>query len=233
MQIQDSTSPQIFTRYAGAALLSTILIGIISAVSVSKGIDINMSSDVTATAANMLEAEIALRAKAYIGLVIFVLEVLVALIFFLLLRGHGLIMSALSLVLSLGASVLVLFGAVFAMNAAEIASHSAYLGFEEDRRLMLAALQATSDYTSFHLGLIIATTANIGFFYLFFKSNLIPKIIAGWGIFASVFVVTIIVARDFIPALGSNTLTMTFMLCNLAALVSLALYLVIKGVRVQ
>lgn len=77
-----------------------------------------------------------------------------------------------------------LLGAMFAMNAAEFASDPAYTTMvNEAQRLMLAGLQATSDYTSFHLGLIISSAANAGFFYLFIKSGLIPKLIAGWGLF--------------------------------------------------
>ena len=219
-------------RYAGLALLGSIIVGILAAVFISQNIDINMSGDVVATAENMLEEEVRLRAKAYIALFTFGLEAIVSVGFFMLLRKFGPLLAGWSLLVSLSASVLMLLGAVFAMNAAEFASDPAYMILTNDaQRLMLTGLQATSDYTSFHLGLIISSAANVGFFYLFLKSGLIPKLIAAWGVFASSFVVTMIIARDFIPMLGHNTVTTAFILSNLIALVATGLYLSIKGVR--
>jgi len=120
------------------------------------------------------------------------------------------------------------------MNAALIASNDAFKGLaDESGRLMLSGLQATSDYTSFHLSLVLSSAAMAGFFYLFLKSGFIPKLIAGWGVFASLFVVVTIVARDFIPVLGHNSITAAFMLCNLIAMVATGLYLGIKGVRIK
>jgi hypothetical protein len=70
-----------------------------------------------------------------------------------------------------------------------------------------------------------------GFFWLFFKSRQIPAVIAGWGVFASLFVAGSIVLRDFIPALGHSSVTMAFMLSNLVALFSTSIYLAARGVR--
>ncbi|MEE9433585.1 MAG: DUF4386 domain-containing protein [Sphingorhabdus sp.] len=231
MQSTENFEQQRLGRLVGWSLLGSIVIGIASALFLVDGIDINLSADVVATAENMLEAELRLRAKAYIGVLSFALGILVSVGLFLLLRKSGQLLAAWSLLVSLGASVLGLLGAMFAMNAAEIASDPAYRNItDEAQRLMLAGLQATSDYTSFHLGLILSTVGMAGFFYLFLKSNLIPKIIAGWGLFASIFVVVTIVARDFIPILGHSTITAAFMVSNLIALVSTGFYLSIRGV---
>lgn len=231
MLTSEAVNSQHFARYAGAALLGTIIVGILSASFIAHGIDVNMTADVAGTAENMLGAEIRLRAKAYMGLLVFGLEALFALALFYILRSYGWLLASMSLVLSLSASILVMLGSVFAMNAAEIASHAAYVDLAEEKRLMLAGLEATSDYTSFHLALVVSTVSNLGFFWLFLSSNLIPKLISGWGVFASLFVAGAIVARDFIPALGHDMVTMAFMLCNLIALVALGLYLLIKGIR--
>ena len=227
----EELNPQSLARWAGWSLIGTIIIGVFGALYIGQGIDINQTADVAATAENMLGAEKRLRASAYIGGVIFSLEILISLGLYLLLRGSGQLLSAWSLVVGVAASTLVLLGSVFALNAAEIAADAAYSSMTTETRLILNSLQATSDYTSFHLGLILSTISKAGFFYLFLKSGLIPKIIAGWGLFASTFVAATIVARDFFPMLGHNTITMAFMLSNLIAIVSLALYLVVRGVR--
>jgi hypothetical protein len=227
----EELNPQSLARWVGWSLIGTIIIGAFGALYIGQGIDINQTADVAATAENMLGAEQRLRASAYIGGVIFSLEILIGLGLYLLLRGSGQLLSAWSLVVSLAASTFVLLGSVFALNSAEIAGDAAYSSMAMETRLMLNSLQATSDYTSFHFGLILSTLSKAGFFYLFLKSGLIPKIIAGWGLFASTLVAATIVARDFFPMLGHSTITMAFMLSNLIAIVSLALYLVIRGVR--
>jgi len=223
---------QTIARVAGWSLIASIVVGALSAIFVAQGIDINLSADVSATAKNMLQAEPQLRAKAYLGALAFGLGVAVHAGFFLLLRGAGPMLALWSLLIALTSAVLALLGSVFALNAAEIAGDGAYLELMgNSERLMLAALQASSDYTSFHLSLIIGSAANAGFFLLFFRSALIPKLIAGWGLFASLFVAIAIVARDFIPLIGSEPITIAFMLSNLIALVSTGAYLGLRGVR--
>ncbi|QLC26129.1 DUF4386 domain-containing protein [Parasphingopyxis algicola] len=231
MESTETLYPGTIGRLVGWSLIGTIIVGIVAARFVAPDININLSADVTAVAESMLEAEQRLRARAYLLVLTFGLEALISVGFFLLLRRSGPLLAGWSLFVGLAASLLMLLGAVFALNAAEIAGDSAYGTMAGETRLMLASLQATSDYTSFHLGLVLSATAKAGFFTLFLRSNLIPKIIAGWGLFASLFVAVTIVARDFIPMLGHGTITMAFMLSNLIALVSTGLYLGIRGVR--
>lgn len=232
MQMTESLNMQVLARAVGWTFIATIVFSILSAMFVVQGIDINLSADVVATAENMQEAELRLKAKAYIGLLMFALEALISVGLYLILRKSGAFLAGWCLFVSFASAILILFGSVFAMNAAQIVGNEAYnLLTDEAGRLMHAGLQATSDYTSFHLGLILSSVAHAGFFYLFLKSGLIPKIISGWGVFASVFLVVTIVARDFIPALGHDGLTSAFLLSNLIALVSTGLYLGIRGTR--
>ena len=232
MQPLAPRDAQKLARIVGAALLATLFIGIAGALTVAKGIDINLSADVRATAENMLEAESQLRAKAYLAALLFGIGILVSAGLFLLLRHAGPLLAWWSLLTGIGASFLSLLGAMFALNAAEIAGNEAFgVLANESQRLLLTGLQVTSDYTSFHLSLVISSVSMAGFFTLFLMSNRIPKIIAGWGVFASLFVAIAIVARDFIPLIGHNSITMAFMLSNLIALISTGLYLLIRGVR--
>ncbi|MCG8440385.1 MAG: DUF4386 domain-containing protein [Caulobacterales bacterium] len=228
----DHQSAKALARGVGLSLLALIMIAIASAAFVTDGVNINLSADVAAVAEAMLNAEQRLRAKAYVAALTFSFEAFVAIGLFVLLRGHGLVLAAWCLALSLASALLVLLGGVFAMNAAEIGANTAYETLDDGAaRLTLVSLQATSDYTSFHLGLVIGSVAKAGFFRLFLRSGLIPMLIAGWGVFASLFVVSAIVARDFVPAVGNDAVTMAFLASNLVAIVSLALYLAIRGVR--
>ncbi len=230
--IQTDQDPQTLARIVGLSLLAPIVVGLAAIPLLASGIDINLSADVIATAQNMLEAETSLRAKAYLALLTFVFAVLFAVGLFLLLQTSGRMIAAWAMGVSLSAAFLSLLGAVFGMNAAHIAGNPAYADLaSEEQRLLLAGIQATSDYTSFHLSLVLTSLANAAFFYLFWRSQLIPRLISGWGVFASLFVASAIVIRDFVPVVGHFGVTASFMLSNLVALVALGLYLAIKGVR--
>ncbi|RED15728.1 DUF4386 domain-containing protein [Parasphingopyxis lamellibrachiae] len=231
MQSPQSWNPQILGRSVGWTLIGTIVIGILSALFVVQGIDINLSANVAAVAEAMQDAELRLRAKAYVALLLFSMEIFILAGLFLLLRKAGELLASWSLFVGLTGSILSLLGAVLALNGAEISSDPAYTSLASDTQLTLLGLQATTDYTSFHLGLVLSSISKAGFFALFLRSGLIPRIIAAWGLFASAFVASTIVARDFIPLLGNGSITAAFMLSNLIALVSLGLYLGIRGVR--
>lgn len=229
----DSLNTQKTARITGWSLIATIVIGIATAFTINQGIDINMTADIKATAENMLQAESRLRAKAYMALLGLSLQILISLGLFSLVRKTGPILAGWSLLMGLAAAITTLLGAIFAMNAAMITGHAAFNLMSEggDHRLLLSGLQATADYTSFHLGLVLSSLSNAGFFLLFMKSRNLPWLIAAWGLFASLFVAFAIVSRDFIPAIGSDIITTAFMLSNLIALISTGLYLGIKGVR--
>ena len=228
----NQTNPQTLARTTGFALLASIVVGILSAVFIAKGIDINLSADILATAENMLEAEGRLRAKAYMGILMLCIQAVISVGLYLLLRHSGQLLAGASLFIGVVATLMMFLGSVFAMNAAVFASNAAYTTLTNSQQLlMLTSLQVTSDYTSFHLGLVVSSLSMAGFFFVFLKSGLIPKLISGWGVFASLFVVTAIVLRDFIPAIGHNAVTGAFMLSNLIAMISLGVYLAFKGVR--
>lgn len=232
MQSMESVNPQKLGRWVGWSMLAALVIGFSAAFLIAEGIDINLSADVKATAQNMLEAELRLRAKAYVAALTFALDGLVGIGLFMLLRKSGPLLSAWCLLVSVAAAIFSLLGSMFALNAAEIAGDPAYQNIaNETQRLMLAGLQATSNYTSFHLALVLSSFAMAGFFLLFLKSALIPRLIAGWGLFASLFVAVTIVARDFIPLLGHGAITAAFMISNLVAIVATGMYLSVYGVK--
>lgn len=221
-------------RSTGLAWLATVVIGALAAVLLGKGIDINLSADVQSVATAMLDAESRLRALAWVGLLVFALDLYVSVGLYQLLKTSGIVLAGWSLALRITAGLLSALGSVYLMNAAEIASRPAYQALaEHSDRLLLNSLQATTSYTSFHLSLVLSSVALAGFYRLFLTSERIPKPIAAWGLFASLFVAVAIVLRDFVPAVGHNAVTAAFMLSNLIALLSTSAYLVLWGVRAE
>ncbi len=234
MQDREAFETVALARRVGLAWLAMMLVGILATILFGQDIDINLSADVEAVAVAMLDAETRLRALAYVGLLIFGLDLLVSLGLFQLLKSAGPLLAAWSLAARIMAGLMSALSAVFLMNSAEIASRPAYSVLADGAdRLLLSGLQATSNYTSFHLSLVLSSVALAGFFWLFLKSGQIPKLIAAWGLFASLFVASTIVLRDFIPAMGHTSITIAFMLSNLIALFSTSIYLAVKGVRTR
>lgn len=232
MQNGITNNERSLSRCVGWSLIATIATGILISIFISAGIDVNLSADIAKTAENMLVAEERLRAKSYAALFVFMLQSFTMVGFFVLLRNHGTVLAMWFFVVGASAAVLSLLGSVYAMNAALIAGNSAFeIIADSSQRLLLTGLQVTSDYTSFHLSLVLSSAANVGVFYLFLTSGLIPRLISVWGIFASLFVTIALVSRDFIPILGHNVITGAFMISNLIALLALGFYLGIKGVR--
>lgn len=232
MEYNEFDQKYSLSRYVGWSLIASIAIGVLASIFVSAGIDINLSADIAKTAENMLVAEQRVHARAYVSIFTFMLQAFILVGLFLILRVYGPVLALWALVVGSSAALLGLTGAVSAMNVALIADHSAFETLaSQSERLMLAGVQVTSDYTSFHQGLVLNSIAMAAISYLFLKSQLIPKLISAWGIFASLFVAITIVARDFIPALGHNAITGAFMASNLIAIVALGLYLGIKGIR--
>lgn len=221
-------------RLTGAGLLVILALGVVNAMFVGADIDINLNADVSATAQNMLALEQAGRSRAYLSLLVFCVQCQIALGMFFILRKNVVQLASWALAVGLGAAVLGLTGAVSAMNGAEFASHPDWAGGSlQSSALSAAAISATSDYTSFHLALIAGSLSNAAFFWGFYLTRRLPRPIAGWGVFASMLVALVVVARDFFPALGHEAITAGFLGANFIALLASGLYLAIKGVRVS
>ena len=215
-------------RATGGALLATIAIGIAASLLVTGGININLNAD----ADNMMSAGSRVYAKAYIAAGLALVDLFAAVGLYLLLRNSGSLLALWCLVAALAAAGLDLAGALDTLQIANLlgSERLAAVAPGVELRALLVGL-VTSDYTAFHLRLVISAAAKAGFFWLFVRSRLVPLPIAWWGVAASLYVVVAIVGRDFIDALGHGAVTMSFILGNLVAHLALGLYLAIKGVR--
>lgn len=225
-------SPEIkLARRLGAAFLASIVVGMGTAALISHGIDVNLTADISETASNMQEAELRLRGKAYIALISFMISAFIVIGLYVLLKPAGKLLASWSLLVGAAAALMVAFGAVYMMNAAMIVANAGFESISGADRKMVTSLQVASDYSSFHLSLILSSLSNAGFFYLFLIAQSIPRFIAAWGLMASLFVATALLLRDFIAPLGSDVVTYAFMAGNLAALLMTGLYLLIRGIR--
>jgi hypothetical protein len=218
-------------RLTGVGFLALIAVGALSVFIPGAALDVNLSGNVSGAAEAMLANEPAARLRAYLGLLTFAVDALVCAGLALLLFRAAPLIASWSLLVAFGAAVLGLFGPITALNVAEFAS--AGDGAATGEFALSSRVQLTTEYTSFHLALVLSSVAKAGFFVAFIRGNLIPLWIASWGVFASVFVAAAIVGRDFIPALGADIITNAFLLCNLVAMVLVGGYLLLRGVKVE
>ncbi|MEM9599884.1 MAG: DUF4386 domain-containing protein [Pseudomonadota bacterium] len=219
-------------RMTGLCLLAVIIIGIGSALTLASGIDINLSADFASTPAAMMEADSALRALAYLSIVGFALNSMVTIGLYRLTEKSGDLMPVWALIAGITAAILTLLGGVSTMTAALLSANEGFAALgDESQRLLLVSLQAATNYTAFHLGLILSSLSMAVYFWLFFQSRQIPSLLSGFGMTASLFVAIAIGLRDFIAFLASDAVTALFMVSNLLALVGLGIYLTVWRVR--
>jgi len=215
-------------RIAGAALLATIVIGAVGAATIAPGIDVNLSGDIAATAANMQNSGSSLLALGWMRLLILSLELLFYIAIWLAVRSRASLLAGWSGSMGVTSAILGSLGAVIAMNAHQIAA-SATIAAEQQAALL--SLQATLDYTSFHLSLVLGAIAKAGFFAILLGAAMAPRWLTAFGMFASLLVAFVLVGRDFVPILGSDNVTIAFLAANFIALLSLGIFLSWKGLR--
>jgi hypothetical protein len=96
----------------------------------------------------------------------------------------------------------------------------------------LAMLFLNAYSAAFEIGMILLGLGSIVFNYLLFESKYIPRILAGWGIFASLFLTACTFAILVLPD-HATMLRQLVYIPGFVGEVSLGLWLLIKGVNIQ
>lgn len=215
------------SRWTGAALLAGVVLGIVNAMSVSPGIDINLSGDFRATAEAMLQSPGRLKARGWMLMAIFACQSASLSGFYLLTRERSPFSALWALLAGLVAATFSLSASVNAFAAAKLASGV----LAPDSAPAHAVMETVTNHSSFHLALVLSSLAGAVFYGVFLRFLLLPPLLAGFGLFASLFVAAIIVGRDFVAALGQDVFTAAIMGTNLIAIVATGFYLILKGVQ--
>lgn len=106
----------------------------------------------------------------------------------------------------------------YAVAAAPDAAYYQTLG-----TTILAVRSVQSIFAQFSFGL-----GSIGFYYLLFKSNLIPRWLGGWGLVGSI----LFFASAFLPMFGYDTGSTSYLLMNIPGALEemvFAVWLIVKG----
>lgn len=103
--------------------------------------------------------------------------------------------------------------------------------FEASQLHALATLFLNAHDAAFEIGMILLGLGSIVFNYLLFKSNYIPRILAAWGIFSSLYLVVFTFAILLLPDYAT-TLRQLVYVPGFVGEVSLGLWLLLKGVKI-
>lgn len=123
-------------------------------------------------------------------------------------------------------------GGVGAVSA--FATLQAYLAANHasalDAKQMAALLDITSSASGFYVPAIFFCVGSTIFFYLFLRSAYIPRILAGWGVFASVLYLLVFLLILIAPQASGIPLVIGSIPILLAE-VSTGLWLLVRGIR--
>lgn len=223
-------SPQFYARVAGVIYLSAMALSIFSQVFVLDRLVVQ--GDARATAGNILASEGLFRFGIAVDVAIAASDVVIAWAFYELLKAVD---RSLALV---GAFLRVADGAILAITTfsalltLRLLSGVDYLqAFDASQLQSLARLSVSARGAGFFVAFVFLGLGSAVFAYLLFKSRYVPRVLAGWGVFASLVLalgsLAVILSRWF-----ATNASMIYMLPMFFYEVPLGLWFLIRGVEV-
>lgn len=107
--------------------------------------------------------------------------------------------------------------------------YTAPTGSFQNEQLHALAQIVSANFSGFNISMMFLAVGSTIFFYLFYKSQYIPKVLAAWGVFASVVMLLVSVAMILFPG-NARTLQLGWGPLGIAE-VGTALWLAIVGIR--
>jgi hypothetical protein len=222
-------SPRFYARVAGFIHLAAMALSMFSQVYVPGRIIV--SGDAAATAHNLAASGGLFRAGIVVDILIFVSDIVIAWAFYELL---SLVDGGLA---RLGAFIRVAAAAVMAavtlngLVSVRLLSGVDYLRPIGSQHLQgFARLFMSMRGIGLHIGFVFLGAGSTIFAYLLFRSRYVPRVLAGWGMFASPLLALGSLATLLNPWFAANA-SMAFMVPMFFYEVPLGLWLLAKGVR--
>lgn len=217
-------------RLAGFMYLFTMVSAIASSVVRSRLI---VSGDADATAANILASEGLFRLSIAGDLLTFACIMVLALGLYLALRPVSKPLALLGLFWRLAEATLMFglpLGSLLVLHLLDAAQQAPGVEAGQLRGLALVALNAYD--SAFEVCMILLGLGSIVFNYLFYVSGAIPRLLAGWGVAASIYLTVCVFAILLLPG-QAGLLRQIVYVPGFFGEVSLGLWLLVKGVRTQ
>jgi hypothetical protein len=154
------------------------------------------------TARNIVVHERLFRLGIASNLSVFAMDAVLITALYAVLRPVNRNLALLAMFWGLIETAILVVAALSDLNALRVLSGADYLSaFEADQLQALARLSLGAHGSAYNLGLVFAGLRSSVFCYLWFRSNLIPKTLAGWGVFSSLLLATCAYAFIIFPEL--------------------------------
>ena len=145
-----------------------------------------VSGDAAQTARNIVANERLFRLGTASNLTIFALDIVMIVALYVVLMPTHRLLALLAMAWGLIETATLIAVALSDFAALRVLSGAEYLNaFEADRLQALARLSISAHGDAYNVGLLLAGLRSSVFCYLWFKSRLIPRPLAAWGIAAS------------------------------------------------
>ena len=145
------------------------------------------SGDVAQTARNIVAHERLFRLGTASNLTVFAIDVVLIMALYVVLMPVNRSLALLATGWGLIETATLVFVTLSDFEVLRILSGADYLhAFEANRLQALARLSLSAHFDAYNVGLVLAGLRSTVFCYLWFKSRFIPRILAAWGVVASV-----------------------------------------------
>ena len=229
----DTTSgitPARIARFAGAMYLIQMATGVFAQLYVRGSLVVR--GNPTQTAQNIVDSEQLFRIGIASDITTYIVVLLATWALYVMLRPIDRNLALLAVLLRLMELAIHFNVTVNSLAALRLVSGDGILGtFEPGQLHSLAQLAIGIQGAGANMGFIPLGLGSAVFAYLFFKSRYIPRLLAGWGVFASLLLAAFALSIVVYPKSGA--LQLISMLPMGIYEVSLGLWLLVKGAKLQ
>ena len=189
-----------------------------------------VASDAAATAANILANETVFRMAGVIHLLTVATDAIMAVASYVVLRRVHKHLAILAAAWRVADAAILAVSVVFDSIALRfLASADSLTAVDEKQRQALARLFIGAGASGFQVGFVFLGLGSALFAWLWFRSGYVPRVIAAWGIFASMMLSAGTAVIMVFPRLG--VIGLSYMAPMFFYEVGLGLWLVLKGLR--
>ena len=225
----EEASILVYARVAGLAYLLTIILGIVGVNIIASSLIV--SGDDSATVKNIVENGLLFRVGIATEVLMYVLVILLSFTLYVVLKSVNRNLAMLALLWRLaeaivGAATTVLSGLIPLLILSNENS------FKPEQVDSLVGLFLNVRAAGLDIVLIFIGMGGTLFFYLFFKSNFIPRLLAAWGMLTYLLMLILSFASILLPTISESTKMIFYAPGGLFEIL-VGLWLLIKGINIE
>ena len=218
-------------RAAGLTYIIIIVIGVLNSIFIDSRLI--AYEDITQTINNILANEFLFRFGSACVLILYVLVILLSVLLYLILKNVNKNLALLAMVFRIGEALLGITTVLITFIVLSLLNNQFNVKSIDNVQLnILVAALLDLRITGLYIVLLLAGLGGTIFFYLFYKSFYIPKILSIWGMFTYISMLLLSLISILFPDVPGIIEIVLYGAGTLFEL-TIGLWLVIKGVNVQ